>query len=241
MNYFISIVSLSFFILFSFCLKEKVPHAKMGDFIVTESNKNHSLLFIRSVQPNRLQLEEVTVPTSHIKNFKNAWQGWLQKGAPGHTSWVVYTLDLEKNNLVSCYSFDRRGWLALEQSFLTHLLSLSLTRVQTTERKKIGPPPLDGEPDHRSSWTPPVVIEGKKLEKPTVDVLKAVWPEDGSQLSQCTVELYFDARRPLFLFPCWIEIKSPHYTHHFKVADSGEGMTSPHTFLPPQPEVAREL
>lgn len=228
MNYFI----LVFLILFSFCLKEKIPQAKLGDYIVTESQKNYSLLFIRNIESDILHLEEISIPTNQIKTFKNKWQEWMQKGAPGHTAWVVYSIDLKQNKLISCYSFDRRNLVTLEDSFLTQLLSLPLVRQPQNERKKIGPPPLSGELDRRASWAPPIVWEGKKLEKPSVDVQITEWPDDGSQLAKCHIELYFDTTRPQFLFPCWIEIKSPHYTHHFKVADSGSGIKSPLTFLP---------
>lgn len=220
----------------SFSLKEKVQKAHAGEFVVTELSKNYSILFIRDLTATTLYLEEITAPEAQVKSLKNDWKGWIKRGAPGHTAWVVYTIDLEKNKMTSCYSFDRKGWLAIDDrdSFLTSLFSLPLARLEASQRKRIGPPPPSGETDRRSLWIPPVFIEGKKIDKPLLEVFKSKWPEDDTPLSRCEIHLYFDTNRPSFLFPCWIEVKSPHYTQHLKVVDSGTELISFHKFLPNQ-------
>jgi hypothetical protein len=227
----------------SFSFKDKATQAQVGQFIVTEESKNYSILFVRSLNTHLLQLEEITTTTSQVKSIKNQWQAWIQKGAPGHTAWVVYTIDLEKNTMKECYSFNRKGWMPIDDkdSFLTRLLSLPLIKADPTQRKRIGPPPATGETDRRGFWNPPLVVEGKKQDKPSVTVFTTKWPEDETPLSLCDIELYFDSTRPDFLFPCWIEVKSPHYSHHLRVVDSGSNLQSFHKFLPTQTEQVRKL
>jgi hypothetical protein len=174
-------------------------------------------------------LEEVSSPSA-----PPSWKEWIAKGAPGHTSWVLYTVDLKKNRLKECYSFSNKTWISLENSedFLSRLLTLPLAKMLREERRRIGPPPLAGEVDRRSVWNPPILIEGKKNEKSSFDVFKAKWPDDGTLLALCTIELYFDATRPTFPFPYWVEIKSPHYAMPIRAIDSGVAIQSPHIFLP---------
>lgn len=221
----------------SFTLKERLPSTKAGDFIVTQQSKHFSILFIRSLNSSHLELEEITAPLSALKSIKNNWQTWIDQKAPHHTAWVVYTIDLHSNKIKECYSFDRKGWIAIDdrESFITALLSLPLKPMDLSQRKRIGPPPIEGETDRRALWSPPVVIEGKKMNKPSIEVYSAEWPKDETLLSQAKLELYFDAQRSSFLFPCWIEIKTTHYAQNCRVLDSGINLHSFHKFLPPLP------
>lgn len=148
--------------------------------------------------------------------------------APGHTSWTLYEIDQRSGQLVECFSYSKNGWLYLDASeqFLTRLLTLPLHPVPQQERKKIGPQPLNGEGDHRSLWTPTLVIEGKKVAKPIFEVVKTQWPDDGSRLALCSIELYFDKGFPL---PYWLEVHSPHYTFKVRTIDSGHTLVSPMT------------
>lgn len=204
---------------------EKFEGARPGDFAVTLQEGNYALLFIRSLTAETLLLEEVSVPKHLIDIRTTQWQQWLDKRAPGHTSWTLYEIERSSGALLECYSFSKKGWLYMSdaEQFLSKLLFLPLDEVHETERKKIGPAPASGEPDHRPLWNPPVIVGGKKMGKPEIEVLKTRWPKDDSLLSLCAIELYF-SNHP---FPYWLEIKSPHYSFKMRTIDSGHHLTSP--------------
>ena len=210
------------------CLQQKFTHAQAGDFVVTAQEGNYSLLFIRSLTADTLFLEEISVPEKQIEIKKIDWKKWTENKAPGHTSWTLYEIDRKSGSLIECFSYSKNGWLYLDESeqFLTKLLKLSLSPISEKERKKIGPQPISGEPDQRALWNPTLVIEGEKIEKPTFDVLKTKWPDDGSRLAQCSIELYFSKQHPDFPFPYWLEVHSPHYAFKMRTIDSGHGLIS---------------
>lgn len=210
-------------------LKEKFATAEPGDFVVTAQQSNYSLLCIRSITPEVIIFEEISIPSAQIDLKSNNWKQWVLDKAPGHTSWTLHEIDRETGNLIECFSCSKNGWLHLDRAdqFLTRLFSLPLTPIPLGERKKIGPKPTNGEIDHRAPWNPPLVIEGKKIEKPSFDALKTRWPDDGTLLSLCFIELYF-AKAPVSLpFPCWLEVQSPHYTFKMRTIDAGKGLVSP--------------
>lgn len=204
--------------------KEKFAQAAVGDYIAAEANKTISLFYIRSLTPTTATLEEVTTTKA-----PKVWQEWLDEGAPGNTSWVAYTLDLERNKIKDCYSFSQKSWLTIEDSLFLRLLSLPLSKVQDSQRKRIGNAPNPGETDRRSVWNPPVIMNGKKIEKASIEAFSTKWPDDGSQLAHCDITLYFSSSQP---FPSWIEIKSPHYAQNIRTIDSGSNIQSPHAFIP---------
>jgi len=210
-------------------LKERFAISQAGDFIVTAQEGNYSLLSIRSKTADTLLLEEISVPSQQISLNKIDWKKWVSEKAPGHTAWTLYEIDPNTATLIECFSFSKNGWLYLDESeqFLTRLLSLPFIPIPDADRKKIGPQPALGEHDSRSLWTPPLVIEGEKREKPTFDVVKTQWPEDGSRLALCSIELYFAKELPTFPFPYWLEVRSPHYTFKMRAIDSGHNLISP--------------
>jgi hypothetical protein len=212
----------------AFSLKEKMVQGQPGDYIVMAQGKMASVLLIRAISANILQLEEISVPQAQAP--KEGWKAWIEKQAPGHTSWIAYEIDLKEDRLVECYSYSRREWLFAEDPnhFLTKLLTLSLKRTPESVRKKIGPAPSNEELDHRAFWNPPVVLEGKKVEKPTMTPWLGKWPNDSSEIAGCEIELYF-GNSP---FPYWIDIKTPHYMAHIRTLDSGSHLNSPQPLIP---------
>jgi hypothetical protein len=215
-------------------LKEKIRKAQAGDFIIVEQNKNYSLLLIKTLSTTSVIFEEITVPQAQISALPFNWQQWLSKKAPGHTSWVLYEIDLDTNALKECYSYSKKGWLHLDEDeyFFSKLLYLNLQTISTDKRKRIGPAPAAGESDRRALWIPALVVEGKKVDKPHVEVLKGLWQKDTSKLSQAEIECYFNADKPLFPFPHWMEIKAEHYTLKLRVVDSGSALISPVPSMP---------
>jgi hypothetical protein len=216
--------------LFSEKLQDRFMRAEEGDFIVTEQQGTLSLLMIRSLTGERLILEEVSAPKHLVQLKKVKWQEWLNHKAPGHTSWTVNEIDLKAGKLLESFSYSKKGWLTLDgsDSLLTQLLTLPLSPLPKERRKRIGAEPASGESDRRALWNPPIVFDGKKKSKAEVEVFEARWPRDSSRLSECAIELYFDAKEPRFAFPQWMEIKSPHYTFKWHTIDAGHHLTSPY-------------
>jgi len=190
----------------SLSLKEKFAAGKPGDFVVTAQQSNYSLLSVRAVTPEVILFEEISIPATQIDLKNNDWKKWVAQKAPGHTSWTLHEIDRETGALIECFSYSKNGWIHLNQAeqFLTRLFRLPLTPIPASERKKIGPKPGAGELDHRAPWNPPLVIEGKKVPNPTFEALKGRWPDDGTLLSLCFLELYFSQTPVPLPFPCWL-------------------------------------
>ena len=218
-----------FILLFSltegFSLKDKITGGKVGDYVVTEQGGTASVLLIRSLTGAHLILEEIAVPTLLYSASDGSWKAWVAKGAPGHTVWVTYLIDLKTNQLRACYSYSEGAWLSTQDPyhFLPRLLSLPLQQTPQQKRKRVGPPPSDGEEDRRSIWSPPVVIEGQKGDKSAITAWNTKWPEDTSLISECEIEVYFSSPT----FPIWIEVRHPHYKASLRAIDAGERMISP--------------
>lgn len=210
----------------SFKLADRILEGQIGEYIVTEQDRNYSLLLLRDVRKESLLFEEVSVPSHLINKSSINWKEWIAEGAPGHSSWIQYEIDPSTFHLLEAYSFSKKGWLYLEESdhFLSKLLSLPLVKIEQPERKKIGPSPKDDESDRRKMWNPPFVAEGAKI-KTSTDAFKALWPEDSSLLSSCQITLYFPPKE-LSAFPSWIEASNGHFSYSIKTIDSGKNMTS---------------
>lgn len=216
-------------ICFGQSLKERFYKANPGDYVVTLQAKNYSFLRVHSLKPPILVLEEISIPEEANKSSPIKWKEWAANGAPGHTSWILYEIDLEKNQLVKCYSKKKMALIYPEEAdyLFPKFLNLPLRRLNDDERKKVGPAPQDGEIDRRKLWNPSLVMDGKKITKPEFEVLQAKWPNDESPLSSCFVEFYLDQNNS-FPFPYWIDIKSSHYVFKVQVVDSGRGYEQPH-------------
>jgi|CXWL01.1.fsa_nt_gi hypothetical protein len=221
----------SFFILSSFSLKDKLVKGNIGDYVVTEQGKIYTVLLIRALNENSLILEEISIPETDIDLKKISWKQWVESKAPGNTSWTAYEINLQTHELVEEYSYSRHAFLYTDDPnhFLAKLLSLNLKPTPEDKRRRIGPPPLEDETDHRKFWNPPVVMEGQQIKKPALNSWTARWPNDGTILSNCEVELYFGT----FPFPYWIDVKSPHYRASIRTIDSGNHLISP---MPPMPQ-----
>lgn len=219
------IIFLSISTVNAFSLKDKIINGKNGDYVVTEQGGMTSVLLIRSLTTSHLILEEIDIPSLSRPSNDDNWKAWICHDAPGHTAWISYLIDLKENKLQECYSHSQGVWLPTQDShqFLPRLLSLSLQKTAQQSRKRIGPPPQGGEADRRSIWNPSVIVEGKKLEKPSITAWTTAWPADDSMISGCEIEVYFSS----LAFPVWIEVRSPHYKATMRAIDSGHHMTSP--------------
>lgn len=214
-----------FFLFSSFQLADHLKDAKKGDFIVTEQNKNYSLLLIKENNSTTFLFEEITIPV-HLTSSILDWNEWVKNNAKGHTSWIQYEIDPSTLELLECYSYSKKGWLYRDSSehFLSKLLSLPLFKIEQEERKRIGPPPIGGEADRRPLWNPSLVQHGKK-NKISCEAWKARWPKDDSLLSSCDITLYFP-KPEISPFPLWIEASNGHFHYAIRVIAVGQNMTS---------------
>jgi hypothetical protein len=223
---FILFISLTSF-LFSFSIKDKFLTAKKGDYIVTLQNNIYSLLLIQDIKNEKITISEISIPKNKIKkNF--SWRTWVEKNAPLNTSWNIYEIDLKKIQVLKCFSVSRNCFLNLENNdtFFNTLLNLKLLPLEKNKRKKIGPPPKNGQMDKRSLWNPKVKIDGKPT-KIKFDVYQAVWPKDKTSFSGKILDLYFKEDFP---FPFWIQVKGNHFELILKTMDSGKDLKLSKTF-----------
>ena len=214
-------------------LRERLEKGKKGDYIVTEANRMITILSIHSITPTTLVLEEISAPLQNLKQRPPSWAGWVKAKAPGHTSWSMVEIDLQTGGILECYSFSRATWIRLSQkeSLFATLLQLPLKPVPADKRRKIGPAPMEGEPDVRKEWTPPLVYEGQKLENSRFDVFETVWPQDGTELAGQEISLYFDKEKR-FPLPFWIQVQTSHATAALRTIDSGKHLPSMYGSIP---------
>lgn len=207
--------------------KDRFSIAEKGDFIVTEQNKTISLLSIHLIDEKTLILEEITAPSFYFRSKYPSWKKWVETSAPGHSSWMVYEVDLKNLKIKNSYSFSRQSFLKINEDsfFLTKLLDLPLEKLTNDQRRKIGSPPLN-DIDRRKIWSPPMIIDGKIQTNSSFNVFKTVWPVDQTELSEKQIELYFDSNNQFF-FPYWLEISNAAISVKIKVIDSGKNLSSP--------------
>ncbi|MDN3509105.1 MAG: hypothetical protein P0S93_03705 [Candidatus Neptunochlamydia sp.] len=217
--------------LFAFTLQEKFDQGEPGSYIVTEQNELVSLLHLHSKKDHRCLFEEVSIPSYQSKKID--WADWIKKGAPGHTSWILYEVDIEKKCVTECYSLTRKAWIPTDEmdAFLIPLISLKLHFLSEEDRLQKGATARPGTVSSRP-WDPPQVRHGKKVKDPQYDVYTAKWPHDSSNLSGKQIVLYFDKNEEQFPFPYWIQARNGALKFKMRAVDSGTGLSSPCTNIP---------
>lgn len=192
-----------------------------------------TLLAIRSLNPQTLILEEISIPSQNLNATLTSWNEWIKARAPGHTSWSMTEIDLNTGAILECYSFSRGGWVQLssQESLFATLLQLPLSAIDAEKRRRIGPPPAPGEIDHRKEWNPPLVFEGQSIEGARFEVFETLWPEDGTELAGKSVSLYFDQEKK-FPLPYWIQIDATSATANLRVIDAGKSLPPVYRNLP---------
>lgn len=222
-----------FIILFFICsailegsLLENMQKARPGDFIVTAQGKSLTLLHIYAKKDNNLTIEEISAPSSCVKSAPGIWKTWISQRAPGHTAWVLYTIDLKTGKLLSSYSVMRQAKqdVASANNFLTTLLNLKLELIPPRQRKKLGA--------SFSLWQPKMVVEGKTIPGVQFDAWRTQWPKDQTDLSERTIDVYIphESEKYPSYFPYWLEISGLVGSAKVRIIDSGTGITSPASF-----------
>jgi len=213
-------------------LRDNLTKAQPGDYLVTAQNKNFTVLLIRSKDANYLSVEEITVPSSKISTSPSfSWRQWIEKGAPGNSSWLLYYIYLPNGAIQQTYSFSRRELVSVPQSqnFLTTLLNLQLSPIPDKERKKVGPAPSSDSLDRRSFWQPKLVSEGQVIPGVVFDGWRTRWPKDGSELSGRLIEVFLprDSTKYPAYFPYWLQISGMIGKAKVRIVDSGKNLYSP--------------
>ncbi len=218
----------------AFSMKEQIERGQSGDFIVSERDKRGELLRIHTLENDTLILEEIAFPSTLKLLGTKAWQEWIGQGAPGHTSWTLIEINLTHGTLLECFSFTRNAFLEIQETDLLFLkiLPLSLKSLPPHERKKIGPPPVEGA-DNRKLWNPELIFDGKKKKGVPCNVFSFLYPKETSPLSEKQFELYYDAENKDFPFPYLIKITDDSSaSYNIRVIDSGRGLATTLAELP---------
>lgn len=208
-------------------LRDNLKKSHNGDFIVTACNKNQTILLIRDHSDDRLTIEEITVAESKKIPQTYTWKDWIANGAPSHTSWILYEIDLSTGQILRSYSFTKQCWLKIDDrdNFLSKLLNLRFRLVPEENRKRIGRGP---NIEKRPLWQPQMIVEGRKVDNVAFDAWRTRWPQDGSDLSGKMIEVYLPQDDVLYpgYFPYWLEISGIAGKAKIRIVDSGHGMES---------------
>ena len=208
-------------------LLDNMQKATSGDFIVTAQGKNITLFHIHAKKNDTLTIEEITAPSSCVKSAPGVWKTWISQRAPGHTAWILYTIDLKTGKLLSSYSVMRqaRQDVAGANNFLTTLLNLKLEPIPPRQRKKLGA--------SFTLWQPKMVVEGKTIPKVQFDAWRTQWPKDQTDLSERSIDVYIPHESDKYpsYFPYWLEISGMVGSAKIRIIDSGSGLISPATAI----------
>jgi hypothetical protein len=212
-------------------LRDNLQRAQKGDYIVMVQNKNYLLFHIQDRNDKTMAIEEITAPISKLQRNVRSWRNWVAQRAPGNTSWVVYSLDLQSGKILEFYSVSKDSWYDTSQtdSFLTTLLNLRLELIPWKDRKRVGLLVLPGMTDKRPFWQPRMVVNGQEIRGVTFNAWITTWPKDGTDLAGKTLEAYTPQENDLYpsYFPYWLQISGMIGNAKIRIIDSGKDMTSP--------------
>lgn len=218
----------------SLLLRENFGRAQKGDFIVVAQGKNYSLLHIYDKNPTDLTIEEISIPASKVPKTNFSWNAWVQSGATGCSSHVIYRIDPATGLMKNFYTLRQGQWyeMAPQSSFLPTLLNLPFSYIPPAQRRRIG---INFTAEGgRTLWQPKMVVNGKTLEGVQFNAWKAIWPKDGSDLSGKTIEVYLPEENTSYpaYFPYWLQISGLVGNAKIRIIDSGSQLTSTLPYLP---------
>jgi hypothetical protein len=193
-------------------LLEKTSDLAKGDEIVFDFHQSIAVVHVLSSSSENIQLRVATA-TKDVLTRENlpSWHVWLQKGAPDASSDETLFIHAKKTSILESEETKRAKWLIT-------LLTLELTPIPDSERRRTGPPPMPGEIDLRPTFNPKIIVQGRKIESKS-NAFSARWPADTSELSSRLLIMYFPTSSTAVMeFPYWIE--SPSSSYHVGVIDS---------------------
>lgn len=209
-------------------LVDRLQEAEEGDYIATAIDKAFSVLFIKEKIGEVITLEEVTIPIKRLKmGTSRQWKGWKQwvaDEAPGHTSWMLYTLHAPTGALLNVYSYENARWYLPSdaRNLFSKLLNLQIERLPKKDLRRTGR-------DKGRYWTPKMVYEGQIIEGVAFDAWQGFWPKDGGDLSGKKVLIYLpqEGNRYPTYFPYWLEVEGTMGKGKVRIIDSGRSLQSP--------------
>jgi hypothetical protein len=222
-------------------LGDDFAKAQAGDFAVLAYQKQFTLFLVKEKREDALYLEEISAPQGVLKEYQGKWQEWLNTQAPGHISWTISKMDPKTFKILSIFCPEDNSYKLPDETltFLPTLLALELNDISTDDRKRSGPAPMAGELDFRKLWYPQIFYDGKQIH-PLIEVKRVFWPNDGSDLSGKTIDLYIPQADAIEYFPYWVEIVAKFGKVKVRVIDSGRALKSL-SAMPPQSLQTKEL
>lgn len=217
-------------------LLDKLQEAQVGDYVVIKQSFDYKLIAIHKKTNTELQLLECTVPPQKIQE-KISWNQWMDKGAPGNTSLILYEVEFESGKIIEAFHVSRSTFLNLNEhnNFVEKLLTIPFTKLPLQERKKIGPRPHLIK-DTRPLWQPLLIFQGKKIPNVSFEAYKSKWPHDQSELANQEITIYLpigEGKYPCYL-PYWLELGSKITKAKMRIVDSGNNLNTQKFQMPKQ-------
>jgi len=208
-------------------LRNNLSRTEKGDYLVSVRNKNYTLILIEKKLADSLVIQEVTIPQQLFPRQCKTWRSWLEAGAPSHTAWVAYTVDLKTGKLQNYYSYIHQSYMNISETdnILSKLINLPLHPLPEYKRRHVG------TSDGRSRlWHPRMVVDGNSVPGVMFDAWEGRWPPDQSQLSGSTIHIYLPQKGKGYpdYFPYWLQVKATVGKAKLRIVDSGHQLTSPH-------------
>lgn len=207
-------------------LKDRLQTAETGDYIVTAIDKTFTLLLVKDKTEHNILIEEVTIPAArsqYVRSQQGGWRGWIENGAPGHTSWVLYSIQRNTGQMENYFSYTRNYWCNISQAdnFLSTLLNLNMEQIPRNKMKRIG--------GNRRVWSPKMVFEGEVIKDVNFEAWRTHWPRDRSDLSGKIIIVYVPENSYKYpsYFPYWLEVRGILGKAKMRIIDSGRNLTSP--------------
>lgn len=207
----------------TFYLRDNLKDAQKGDYLVTVHNKNYTMIVISDKKDRSLFVQEITIPHQRLPDQAGSWKSWVESGAPNHTSWVSFKIDLDTGALQDMYSFSHQNWIQISETdnLFSTLINMPFHPLPARQRRYVGT--SDGR---RKLWHPKMVVDGQVVPGVTFDAWFSCWPQDQSPLAGKTIQIYIPQPGQPYsgYFPYWMNIKGTVGKTQLRIVDSGSGL-----------------
>lgn len=202
-------------------LRSFLNEAHQGDYIVTARDKNLSLLRVSDRSNQSIHIDEISIPFSRVKHMQHTWRSWFLAGAPYHTSWVTYSIELPSGKVKDVYSHTLKSYCKIseEDNLFTQLLNREFVPLTDKERKRKG--------SSNDFWNPKMLVDGKEVSGVEFSAWKTHWPTDGSLLSGKQIIIYLpkDSKEYPSYFPYWMQLGGGLAKVQVRIVDSGKNLS----------------
>lgn len=210
-------------------LRQNFAHAQKGDYLVAVRNKNYTMILIEEKLGSSLVIQEITIPEPLFPRQCPTWRSWLEAGAPGHTAWVAYTVQLNTGRLDNYYSYSHQSWMKLSENdnLFSKLINLPFQPLPAHKRRLVGTSGGRERP-----WQPRMIVEGVQMPGILFDAWEGRWPRDQTELSGKKIIVYVPQPGEQYpdYFPYWMQVKGAVGKTQLRVVDSGRRLHSPRQY-----------